>query len=74
MSAQAAQESTPVRPVPLVSLSRAGLLALVVGVYLLAAIVTGVAERAFLLAAAAIPTATVALVLVVALLVSASPQ
>jgi uncharacterized membrane protein YoaK (UPF0700 family) len=74
MSAPAAQESSPARPAPLAPPSRAGLLALVVGVYLLAAIVTGVAERTFLLAAAAIPTATVALVVVAALLASGSPQ
>jgi hypothetical protein len=71
MSAQAAQASTPPPPV---SPSRAGLLALVVGVYLLAAIVTGVAERTLLLAAAAIPTATVALVVATLLLVSGSSQ
>jgi uncharacterized membrane protein YoaK (UPF0700 family) len=71
MSTRAAQAA---KPPPSASPSRAGLLALVVGLYLLAAIVTGVAERAFLLAAAAIPTATVALVVAASLLISGPPQ
>jgi uncharacterized membrane protein YoaK (UPF0700 family) len=43
---------------------RIGLLALVVGMYVGAAVVTGIAERMWLLAAGAIPTVTVALVMV----------
>jgi uncharacterized membrane protein YoaK (UPF0700 family) len=63
MRTQAARSSSPPPPE---SSSRSGLLAVVVGVYLLAAIVTGVAEHALLLTAA-IPTATMALVVAAAL-------